>query len=350
MAGIRLRTVSLVLACSLAPVAARAELVRIYITNSAGDSIHVIDPATNKVVQEIKGLEAPHGIAFATDGSKVYVSNESDSTLDVFDRESGKLIKKITLSNHPNNIAVTKNGDRVVVAIAREPGALDIIDTKTLTLKKTLPVHGRLHNVYVTPDGKYAVMGSISKRLLTVVDLATEEIAWELPMDLGVRPMTIEANDDGSTKRIFVQLSDLNGFSVVDFAARKEVTKIKLPDPAAEFETDAERSTAPSHGIGVAPDRKTLWVTSIPNNAVYVYSLADLSLIGHVDLPDLKLPGHKPLSAVANWVTFTPDGRTVYISNASLRSVTAIDTQAMKIVATIPVGEVPKRINTMVMN
>jgi YVTN family beta-propeller protein len=334
----------------LAALPARADLVRVYITNSAGDSIHVIDPATNKVVQEIKGIEAAHGIGFATDGSKVYVSNEADSTLDVFDRASGALIKKIALSDHPNNIAVTRNGDRVVVAIAREPGAVDVIDTKTLTLKKTIPVHGRLHNIYVTPDGKYAVMGSIPKKLITVIDLATEEIAWELKMDLGVRPMAIEANDDGSTKRIFAQLSDYNGFSVVDFAKRAEVTKVKLPDPPAEFETDSERATAPSHGIGVAPDRKTLWVTSIPNNAVYVYALADLSLIGQVALPSLELPGHKPLSAVANWVTFTPDSKLVYISNASMRSVTAIDTKAMKVVAEIPVGEVPKRINTMVTN
>jgi YVTN family beta-propeller protein len=348
----RVHVTALSFACAffLSATAARAELVRVYITNSAGDSIHVIDPATNKVVQEIKGIEAAHGITFAPDGSKVFVSNESDSTLDVFDRESGKLVKKIPLSNHPNNIAVTPSGDRVVVAIAREPGAVDVIDARTLTLKKTIPVHGRLHNIYVTPDGKHAVMGSIPKKLLTVVDLATEEIAWELKMDLGVRPMTIEANDDGSTKRIFVQMSDYNGFAVVDFAARKETAKVRLPDPPAEFETDAERATAPSHGIGVAPDRKTLWVTSIPNNAVYVYSLADLSLAGHVDLPSLKLPGHKPISAVANWVTFTPDGKLVYVSNAALRSVTAIDTKAMKVVAEVPVGEVPKRINTMVMN
>ena len=104
---------------------ARAELVRIYITNSAGDSIHVIDPATNKVVQEIKGIEAAHGIGFAPDGSKVFVSNEADCTLDVFDRKSGKLIKKIALSDHPNNIAVTqerrprRGGDRARAGRAR---------------------------------------------------------------------------------------------------------------------------------------------------------------------------------------------------------------------------------------
>src|ERR1700731_1024795 len=91
-------------ACALllSAASARAELVRVYITNSAGDSIHVIDPATNKVVQEIKGIEAAHGIAFAPDGSRVYVSNEADTTLDVFDRESGALVKKVPLSNHPN--------------------------------------------------------------------------------------------------------------------------------------------------------------------------------------------------------------------------------------------------------
>ena len=40
----------------LAPLPASASTVRIYITNAAGDSIHVIDPVTNKVVQEIKNL------------------------------------------------------------------------------------------------------------------------------------------------------------------------------------------------------------------------------------------------------------------------------------------------------
>jgi YVTN family beta-propeller protein len=340
-----LRHLSLLLV--LAPLPAWAGLTRIYITNSAGDSIDVIDPATNKVVQQIKGIEGAHGINFSPDGSRVYVSDELNSTLDVFDRKTGKLLKKVELSAHPNNIAVAKDG-RIVVGIARDPGALDIIDPVTLTRTKSVPVNGRLHNVYVTPDSKYAVTGSIRTKIVTVIDLATEAPVWEVQFDKGIRPMTIEAGPDGATKRIFVQLSDFNGFAVIDFAARKEVARIQLPAAKSEFETDGDRATAPSHGIGVAPDGKTLWVTSIPNNAVYVYSLADLSLMGEVALPQLKLPGHAPISAVANWVTFTPDSKTVYISNAALRSVSAVDTKYMKVVAVVPVGEVPKRINTLV--
>ena len=330
----------------LAPMPAWASMVRVYVTNSAGDGIHVIDPATNNVVQQIKGIEGAHGIAFSPDGSRVYVSDEVNSTLDVFDRKTGKLVKKVALSAHPNNIAVAKDG-RIVVGIARDPGALDIVDPATLTRTKSVPVNGRLHNVYVTPDSKYVVTGSIRSGIVTVIDLATEQPVWEVKLDRGIRPMTIDAAPDGSTKRIFVQLSDFNGFAVLDFAARKEVARIQLPATKSEFETDGERVTAPSHGIGVTPDRKTLWVTSIPNNAVYVYSLEDLRLVGEVALPSLKLPGHGPISAVANWVTFTPDSKTVYVSNAGLRSISAIDTKSKKLVAVIPVGEVPKRINTL---
>jgi YVTN family beta-propeller protein len=339
-----------VLALALAPLPASAGTVRIYITNSAGDSIHVIDPATNTVVQEIKDVVGAHGVNFSPDGSRVYISNEETNTLDVYDRKTATLVKKVELSDHPNNIAVTKNGDRIVVAVARGKGGFDIVDANTLTLKKTISTGGgRLHNVYVTPDGKYATGGSIPAKKLYVVDLATEELAWDLQMDLGVRPMAIEANADGSTKRIFIQMSQLNGFSVVDFAARKEVTKVPLPEPPQWYDHGGYRENEPSHGIGVAPDNKTLWVTSIPNNAVYVYALDTLKEIGRVDLPSFKVAGNPmPISAVANWTTFTPDGKYLYVSNAGMRSVSVIDVPNMKFVKAIPVGEVPKRINTMV--
>jgi YVTN family beta-propeller protein len=333
---------ALVLASFSIPGSARGELVRIYVTNSAGDSVHVVDPATNKVVQVFKGPEAMHGIAFAPDGSRIYVSNEHDRTLDVFNRE-------VKLSDRPNNIAVSKDG-RIAVGIARGSGALDIVDPKTLELRATIPVNGRLHNVYVTRDSKYVVAGSIPNKVMTVIDLDKEQVAWELQLDKGVRPMAIESNPDGSPKRIFAQLSDLNGFAVVDFAARKEVARIMLPKTTATFETDPGRDTSPSHGIGVSPDGKTLWVTSIPNNSVFVYSLADLKQLGEVGLPVVKIPGREQISSVPNWVTFTPDGKTIYISNAGMRSITAIDTASMTVKAVVPVGEVPKRINTLVMN
>lgn len=334
----------------LAAAPAAADTVRVYVTNSADDRLHVIDPATNKVVQVISGIEAAHGVGFSPDGKRVYVSNESDEMLEVIDQKSGKITKRIHLSGRPNNIAVTPDGGRVVVAITA-PFGVDIIDTNRLALKKTVKMNGRMHNTYVTPDGKYAVSGSVRHRFLNVIDLATEETAWEIKLDGGVRPMTFDTNPDGSTRRIYVQLSNLHGFAVVDFAERKEVARIQFPEPKGTYGVAEGRVAAgvPSHGIGVAPDGKTLWVNSHQANGVFVYSLPDIELIGMAALPDLRLPGRDPIGAIPDWLTFTPDGKTVYVGNSTFNSVSAIDAKTLKVVAKIPVGQVPKRMNTLVM-
>src|SRR5436190_1928265 len=95
-----------------------ASTVRIIQTNSAGDDVSIIDPATNKVVGTIKGIEVGHGVAAAPDGSRYYVSNEAESTLDVVDRKTLKVTKHIPLTGRPNNIAIGKDGRRVYVSIA----------------------------------------------------------------------------------------------------------------------------------------------------------------------------------------------------------------------------------------
>jgi YVTN family beta-propeller protein len=320
---------------------------RIYVTNSAGDPVTVVDPATNKVVQVIGNIEVPHGVNFSRDGKQVYISNETDGVLDVVDQKTGKIVNKVHLSGHPNNIAVTNDGRDVLVCIARAPGGLDVVDTKSLEVVKTIPVKGTLHNVYVTPDGKYAVAGSVAGKRLTVFDLTTLEPVWDMTFDDGVRPMTFDTNPDASTRRIFVQLSNLHGFVVVDFAKHQEVSRIMLPD--GKYGKEEWRLGTPSHGIGVAPDGKTLWVNSVLANAIFEYSLPDLKLLGHVALPEVKRQGKAPSGAVPEWITFTPDGGTVYVSNSATRSLSAIDTQCLKEIAQIPVGEVPMRINTLVL-
>jgi YVTN family beta-propeller protein len=306
--------------------------VRIIQTNSAGDNVHIIDPLTNKVVGKIEGIEVNHGAGVAPDGSRIYVSNEADSTLDVADAKTFKVIKKIPLSGHPNNMAVGKDGKRVYVGIAQEPGGVDVIDTVTLQRVKTMPTKGPIHNAYVTPDGKYVVAGSIRGKSVNVMDAKTEQPAWTVDMDLGVRPMTFSWNADGSTQWIFVQMSGLNGFAVVDFATRKEIKRIQNPDLPPGKATVPEGSD-PSHGMAVTADGKTLVVCSRLNNYLYSYSLPDLKVIGAAELTGKG----------AGWVTLTPDGKTAYVANPVTNDVSVVDIKTMKETTRIAVGYVPKR-------
>lgn len=309
--------------------------VRIIQTNSAGDNVHVIDPATNKVVGVIEGIEVNHGVGAAPDGSRIYISNEAESTLDAVDAKTLKVIKHAKLSGHPNNMAVGKDGKRVYVGIIQEPGGVDVIDTATMTRVKTVPTKGTIHNPYVTPDGKYVVAGSIVGKSVNVIDTATESPAWTLDMDLGVRPMAFATNPDGSTKWIFVQMSGLNGFAVVDFATHKEVQRIKNP-PLPAGKKEVPEGSDPSHGMAVTSDGKTLVVCSRINNYLYSYSLPDLKLIGSAELTGKG----------AGWVTLTPDGKTAYVANPVTNDVSVVDVKTMKETARIPVGFVPKRNTT----
>jgi YVTN family beta-propeller protein len=346
------RQVWLLLGMVLVAIPLAAGTAWIYVTNRGGTTIDVIDPATNKVVHTIGNIESPEVVRFSPDGSRLYIPYRGDNFLIVMDRKSEKIINKVPLSGWPNEAVVTKDGKLILVCIrntsteAVDAGALDIIDAKSLEKVKSIPTKRGLHDIAVTGDGKYAAAGSPGGHSLIVFDLQKMEIAWQVQYDYSVNPITIENNPDGSGRRIFAQLGPTNGFSVVDFAKRAEVQMIKVPDEPTGFGNGCE---GPAHGIGIAPDQKTLWVNSRPANSVFAYSLPDIKLLGHVPLPEQPVPGKAPRGGSPAWITFTPDSKTVYVSSCGIKTVTAIDVNAMKEVARIPVGEMPDRISTLVL-
>jgi YVTN family beta-propeller protein len=324
-----LLSLPLILVVPLVAQTARPVIVQ---TNSAGDSVHLIDPTTDTIVGEIPDAEVIHGVAAAPDGSHLYLSNESTATLDVVDTKTLRITKKIPLTGQPNNVAIRKDGRRAYVAIQTPDGGVDVIDTVAQERVKFIRVLRGVHNTFITPDSKYVVAGSTGGSVATVIDTATEQAAWSIHFEGGVRPLCFETNPDGSTKRMFVQLTNLHGFAIVDWARKAEVGRIKLPEvPPAERNSDGIQG-APAHGIQVAPDGKTLWSTSKVNSHVYAYSM-----------PDLKFLGGVRVGKVPDWLTFTPDSRKLYVANAHSNFVSVIDVAARKEIAQIKVGQVPKR-------
>jgi len=337
--GTVLPAIALVMATT---AGASAQQYRVLQTNSLGGSVHVIDPATQRVVGEIDGVPVNHGVQASADGTRIYVSSEAQRALMVIDARSMEIIKTIPLSARPNNIALTPDGRKLYVGIIVPPGGVDVIDTERLELIKTMPHPGGVHNVYVTPDGKYAVAGTIAGDQMTVYSTATDEEVWNWKGE-SIRPMAISTKPDGSTDKVYVQVTGHHGFVVVDFDTHREVARVTLPDVPEEERYASVQSSlglyngAPSHGIGVSPDGRSVWATSRMNSKVYVYST----------YPELKLLATVPVGTDPDWITFTPDGRFAYVANAATNNVTAIDMHTYQPVATIPVGEGPKRNTVM---
>ena len=144
--------------------------------------------------------------------------------------------------------------------------------------------------------------------------------------------MAFTTNPDGSTKDIIVQLSNFHGFAVVDFAARKETRRITLPDPPGREKETEVLQGSPAHGLAITPDGKMLWSTSKYYSCVVAYSLPDYKMLKVVDV------GPHP-----DWLTITPDGKSLYVAVAGADETVVVDNKTMTVVETIPVGYVPKR-------
>lgn len=314
----------------LLATAALAGPTHIYVANSGGDNITIIDPSNDQVSGEIKVSRNPHGIVPSPDGKRFYISSEGQDVLDVVDRATSQVIKRVPLGPRPNNLAITPDGRRVYICI-RDESWVDIVDTTTLEKVKSVPVGRNPHNIYMSPDGQRMIATSMGDNKLTVIEIKTEQPEFEIPVGGVPRPLVIEAGTDHVPHRLFVQLSDLHGFAVVNYAARKVVDTVKLPEAPK-----GARPLIPatfSHGIAIAPDGKTLWVTSLLDNSVSVYTL-----------PGIKYVGTTPVGRGPDWMVFTPDGRRCYVSNAGSDSVSVLDAATRKELHRINVGKVPKRI------
>jgi YVTN family beta-propeller protein len=318
-------------------------LVRIVQTNSAGLESHVIDPETREVVGIID-IPKPHGAVANPEGTKYYITNETDQTLDIFDTRTLELLEQVPLTDTPHNPAISLSARKVYVPIISRP-VVDVVDIDREEVVRSIPTAGGVHNMFVSPDQRFAVAGMIGARTLTVIDTGTDEPVWSLTFepqhggpgldDGGVRPMAFETHPDGSTKRLFVQISNHHGFYVVDWATREVVRKISPPPLPLSEQTSDGIQGAPSHGIAVAPDGSQVWISSRLGNRVYGWTLPDLEYIGYV-----------PTGSPA-WLTMTPDSRHLYVAAANTNETVVVDLETREVVARIPVGQTPKRISTL---
>jgi YVTN family beta-propeller protein len=298
---------------------------RLYVTNSAGDNIHVIDLGTFKVIGEIRTGGHPHGAAVSADGRRFFTTVEGDHTLHVIDTATDRIIRSIKLSGLPNQCAVTPDGRLVGVPI-RGGDSVDIVDVAAGKVVKNLPIKVP-HNCYNAQRNDHVWVTSMGDHKVNLIDLKTLAYLAEIPVGGIPRPLAVTRDE----KTLYCQLSDLHGFVVADVPSRKVIAKVELPPlpPDVKFPVP----NTPSHGLALTPDEKELWATSCGTDTVYVYDTAGQKVVGKVRT------GKGPA-----WLTFSPDGKLCCVSNVLGDDVSVIDAAKRQEVARVKVGHMPKRL------
>ena len=336
--------------------AAGGTKLRIIQNAMAGDAVAIIDPATNKIVGQIDGIEISNGVAVSPDGARIYATGEVDKTLFIADAKTFKVEMKVPLSGRPSALAVSKDGSRIFVGIQDVPvqalkhgvSGVDVVDAVSLKVIKNLPLDGsHTHYVFMTRDGKYAMTtvnsGATPADGLTLrfIDVKTLEVAKKITGEGtgGHRACDFVPNADQSTKYVVCNQGQFSGFVVYDFANGKVFKKVPNPNAKSgeivRLRNVESAQGSPSHGIAVSPDGKTIVVSDRWYNLIHVYSALDFAHLYSI-----------PVAPDPFWFSFSPDGKTVYSSAAFSEMVSVVDLAQRKETSRIRVQNQPKRITT----
>jgi YVTN family beta-propeller protein len=327
----------------------------IWVSDMMGGSIDVVDPVTLKIVSRIKCISSPDRVEFSPDGNTAYVPDRVRHDITVIDTRTGAIKAKIPLIARPNTSVLARDGKRLYSGIwplngeENVRGYVQVIDTATLRVERTIEVRGGIHDPWMSPDGKELLVMSPEGRFMDLFDTKTEHLIWTCCHEAEIGTMNMEAGPDGSTWRIFFSYAGYPGIVVISARTGKELERVPYPVPTSgPYEGIAPASGNGKdlgfHGGEISPDGKTYWV--MQGSWVREFALPSLRFMGeiHLALVDQAGLAYRPLIE-GSWLTVSPDGKRVYAVRPGRDLLSVIDVKTMKEVAEVPTGEYPLHIS-----
>ncbi|HYJ36786.1 MAG TPA: cytochrome D1 domain-containing protein [Rhizomicrobium sp.] len=300
----------------------------LYVANSQGDDISIIDLATQKVIKTLKVGPIVHGVCAQADGRRAFATIESENSLKVIDTKTNTVTDSIALGGRPNECAATNDGRYVVVPLLAPANLSVVVDVAEKKIVKSFKtVHP--HNCFTPEGGSNTIVYCEERDAYRIhrIDLAKMEITNEVKVAGDPRPFAITKDE----KTLYTALSGLHGVAVIDIP-HETMSQIALP-PMPWMACKVEPPNTPVHGVGLTPDGKKLWITSVSDAGIYVY-----------DIASKKLGKKITVGGCPNWISFSADGKYAGVSNADTDDTSILDVKAEKEIARVKVGTAPKRV------
>ncbi|HEY2378614.1 MAG TPA: cytochrome D1 domain-containing protein [Gemmatimonadaceae bacterium] len=311
----------------------------VFVENTNGGDVSIIDASTLKVVGTIPVGLSPDDIVAAPAGDVLYVSRivhradgrpTGTGELVAIDPHARQVSWRVAFHGVPNHVAVSPDGRRVYVTVV-SGNYVDVFDPAKRALVDSVDVGTGPHDIEVSRDGKTVYVGLIRGTDVTVFDAASKRVLRKIPFTANVRPIALSHDES----RLYVQLSQYYGFVVADPRTGKILRRVDMPMPKGAKTPDTLPVTT-NHGLRITADGRYL----IANG-----SMTDLA--GIYSLPELRLVATVPVGRDPNWVTLSPDGRRIFVSNRGSDDVSVIDLASRKEVARVKVGRYPQRMTSV---
>lgn len=315
------------------PTAAQTSYARdrVYTADQISNTVSVVDPATNRLLGIIrlgdpfiaglsplyKGALLVHGLGFSPDGRTLAVVSIGSNSVTLIDTASNRVKGVVYVGRSPHEAFFTPDGRELWVAVRGENyiSVIDPVQMKELRRITTVDGPGM---VLFRPDGKYAFVPSSFTPTLCVIDVQRHEVVAKVEQASPFSP-NLAVSSDG--REVWFTLKDVGRTQVIS------------ADPP--FRTLAVLDTGPitNHVFLLENEKgRFAYITVGGTNEVKVYRRGTApTLVATIQTGDLP-----------HGIWGSPDGKRVYIGLENGDAVQVIDTLQNRIVATIPVGQLPQ--------
>jgi len=201
-----------------------------------------------------------------------------------------------------DRMSISPNG-KLLYLPSLEKEFWNVVDAGTGDLVTTITTNSGAHNTVYGADGSRVYLGGLKSPFLFVADTRTHTILKKVGEFGGaIRPFTVNRAETLA----YVCVNDLLGFEVGDLKSNKRVHRVEVPGVKPG---PVKRHGCPSHGVGLTPDEREVWVVDGFNQSVHLFNVTGAAPKYETTLKLREQPG---------WITFSIDGKYAYPSTGEV--------------------------------
>ncbi len=288
---------------------------RVYVPNSGGNTVDVIDPETYRVIKRFKVGRQPQHVTPSYDLKTLWVLNDLGNSVTKIDPATVTAGETLPVLD-PYNMYYTPDGKYAIV-VAERMDRLDFVNPATMKLEHALSVPCRgVDHMDFSADGRYLIASCEFSGTLLKVDVEKQSVIGELKLPDEGMPQDVKLSPDGTV--FYVADKEANGVYEVDGDEFKVLGFIPTGKGA--------------HGLYVSRDSQVLYVSNRGEGSISLIDFAERRVVAKWRLPRGGSPDMGGVSA---------DGKVLWLSGRYNRQVYAIDTVHGNLLARIRVGKGP---------
>lgn len=242
---------------------------------------------------------------------EVWVANMKGANVQVIDTGSNQVVKTIPTGAGAHNVTFSPDGKLAFIANL-ETNSITIIDAASKAKLADVTADTKAHDVAVSPDGKIAISCNVGAGNITFIDVASKKAIHTMPT--GEKAITAVFSPGGS--KLYVVNAGAANISVIDMTTRR-ITKTLAGAKGAM-------------AIKPTDDWGLFWLTAPADNKLLLMNPRTGSVEAFIDVP-----------GEPHGLVHSPDGKTVYVGQRGLNQIAMIDSASRKIIKTTPMGKRP---------